>query len=182
MVRERCWLNNGGTSRKLDTKSARCWMKEHGRLCGSYTVDRVLILKKPMKGIQGCCLCKKECLPSNFCHSPPGGGVFWIPPSPLPTTMDTGISKTLSHSHPCWRSAGSNPATLSDLQLDRQVGAVTAPLLRWVEQLMWEWEVCSRGQRRYTMGRLGPHPHLPKNQMTRSDGNKVWKTIIWYIF
>lgn len=51
-MRERCWLNNGGTSGKLDTKSARCRMKEQGSLCGSYTVDRVLILKKPMKGIR----------------------------------------------------------------------------------------------------------------------------------
>lgn len=80
MVRKRCWLNNGGTSGKLDTKSAQCWMKEQGSLCGPYTVDRVLILKKPMKGIQGFCLCKKERLRSNFCHSPPGGCLEFLPP------------------------------------------------------------------------------------------------------
>lgn len=136
--------------------------------------------KEAHEGDPGFCLCKKEGLRSNCCHSPPGGCSQFLPPR-YPQPWPQGSARP-SATATLAGSAGSTPATLSDLQLDRQVGAVTAPLLRWVEQLMWEWDVCSRGQRRYTMGCLGPHPHLPKNHMTRSDGNKVWKTIIWHIF
>ena len=94
-----------GTPGKPHTKSALCWMREQGSLCGSCTGRQILTLKRPAKGIWDIYLWKKEGLWPNSCHSPPWGSSESSPPF----TLNYGHTdeQNPQNIHPCWRSAGS---------------------------------------------------------------------------
>lgn len=105
------------------TQSRHCAdCRNKAAFVGLALVDKILILRRPVKGAWGICLCKKECLWPLFCYSSPCR-CSEFPPLFNPPTMDTWMCGTLSISAPAGDLCAPCLATPSDLQLETQVGA-----------------------------------------------------------